>query len=67
MTPGISFEQTLISLPQGCSMLNIKAFQPVVHEKKIFEDLTKFSFILPLIGPLYLNKSESPSFKHVSH
>jgi len=25
-----------ISLPQGCSMLNINAFRPVVHEKKIF-------------------------------
>jgi len=40
-------------------MPNIKAFRPVVHEKMIFEDLTKFS----LLGP----KSESASPKHVSH
>jgi len=47
-------------------MLNINAFRPVVHEKKIFEELSKFSFFCPLLGPkkgqpLYLNKSESPS------
>jgi len=58
-------------LPQGCSMPNIKAFRPVVHEKKIFEDLTKFSLFWPLLGPkrrqlLYLNKSESPSPNHLS-
>jgi len=46
-------------------MPNINAFRPVVHEKKIFEDLSKFSFFCPLLGPkrgqpLYLNKSESP-------
>jgi len=51
-------------------MLNINAFWPVVYEKKIFEDLSKFSLNLPLIGPkrsqsLYLNKSESPSPKYV--
>jgi len=38
----------------------------LVHEKKIFEDLSKFSLFFPLLGPkrgqpLYLNKSESPS------
>jgi len=46
-------------------MLNINAFQLVVHEKKIFQDLSKFSLLCPLLGPkmgqpLYLNKSESP-------
>jgi len=72
MIPGTSFEQTCISLPQVCSMPNIKAFQPVVHEKKMFEDLTKFSLFCPLLGPkggqpLYLNKSEFPYAKHVSY
>jgi len=39
---------------------------PVVHEK-IFEDLSTFSLFCPKRGqPLYLNKSESPSSKHVS-
>jgi len=34
----------------------------VVHEKKIFEDLSNFSLFCPLLGqPLYLKKSESPS------
>jgi len=52
-------------------MLNINAFRLVVHEKKIFQDLSKFSLICPLLGPkrghtLYLNTSESPSSKHVS-
>jgi len=33
----------------------------VIHEKKIFEDLSKFSLFCPKRGqPLYLNKSESP-------
>jgi len=53
-----------ISLPQGCSMPNINAFRPVVYEKKIF---ITFSLFCPNRGqPLYLNKSESPSPKHVS-
>jgi len=52
-------------------MPNINAFRPVVHEK-IFEDLSKFSLFCPLLGPkggqpLYMNKSESPSPKHVSY
>jgi len=52
-------------------MPNIKAFWLVVHEKKIFEDLTKYSVFCPLLGPkrgqpLYLKKSESPSPNHVS-
>jgi len=43
----------------------------VVHEKKIFQDLSRFSLFCPLLGPkrrqpLYLNKSESSSSKHVS-
>jgi len=32
-------------------MLHINAFRLVVHEKKIFEDLSTFSLFLPLIGP----------------
>jgi len=57
ITLGTLFEQTWISFPQGCSMLNIKTFWPVVHEKKIFEDLSNFSLFCPLLGqPLYLNK-----------
>jgi len=53
-------------------MPNIKAFRPEVHEKKIFEDLTIFPLFCPLFGtksgqPLFINKSESPSLKHVSH
>jgi len=48
--PETLFEQTLISLPQGYSMPNIKAFWPVVHGKKIFGDISIF-FILTLIGP----------------
>jgi len=32
-------------------MPNIKAFRPLVHEKKIFEHLTKFSLFCPLLGP----------------
>jgi len=66
MTLGTLYEQILISLPQGHYMPNINAFRPVVHQKKIFEDLSKFSLFFPLLGPkggqpLYLNKSESPS------
>jgi len=53
-------------------MLNINAFQPVVHEKKNFEVLSKLSLFCPLLDakrgqPLYLNKSVSPSPKHVSY
>jgi len=53
-------------------MLNIKAFRPVVHEKKIFEVLTKCSLLCPLLDPkrgqpLYLNKSEFQSPNHISH
>jgi len=38
----------------------------------MFEDLSKFSLFCPLLGPkrgqpLYLNKSEYPSPKHVSY
>jgi len=52
-------------------MLNINAFRPVVHEKKIFQDSSKFSLFCLLFGPksgqpLYLNKCEFPSPKHVS-
>jgi len=53
-------------------MPDINVFWPVVHEKKIFEYLSNISLFCPLLGPkrdqiLYLNKSESPSLKHVSH
>jgi len=59
VSPGTSFD---ISLPQGCSMPNINPFWPMVHEMKIFEDLSKCSLFCPLLGQtLYLNKSESPS------
>jgi len=49
-------------------MLNINAFRLVVHEKKIYQN---FPYFAPYLGPkrgqpLYLNKSESPSAKHVS-
>jgi len=50
MTLGTLFEQTRISLPQGCSMLNVNAFRPVVHEK-IVEDLSKYALFCPLLGP----------------
>jgi len=39
-------------------MLNISAFRPLVHEKKIFEDLSKFSLFCPLLGP-------APLFEHI--
>jgi len=32
-------------------LLNINAFWLVVHEKKIFEDLSKLSLFCPLLGP----------------
>jgi len=53
-------------------MPNINAFWSAVHEKKIFEDLSKVSLFCLLLGPkggqpLYLNKSESPSSNHVSY
>jgi len=53
-------------------MPNINVFRPVIHEKKIFEDLSNFSLFCPLLGvkrgqSLYLNKSESPSPKHFSY
>jgi len=49
-------------------MPNINAFWPVVHEKKIFEDLSKLSLFCPKRGqPLYLNISEFPSPKHDSY
>jgi len=35
-------------------MQNINPFRPVVHEKKFFEDLTKFSLLGPKRGqPLF--------------
>jgi len=71
MTPEALFEQTLISLTQGYSMPNINVFPTSGHEKKIFEDLSKYFLFCPLLDPkrgqpLYLNKSESPYPKHVS-
>jgi len=71
MTLRTLFEQTWVSLPQRCYMLNINVFPLLVHEKKIFEDLSKCSLFCPLLcpkrgQPLYLNKSQSPSPRHVS-
>jgi len=37
-------------------MPNTNAFEHVVHEKKIFKDLSNF----PTFWPLHFNKSESP-------
>jgi len=53
-------------------MPKINPVWPVVHEKKIFKDLSKFSLFCPLLGPkrgqpLDMNKSESPSLNHVFH
>jgi len=39
VTPGTSFEQTLITLPKGCSLSPMNAFRPVVHEMKNFKCL----------------------------
>jgi len=50
MTLGTLFEQTGISLPQGWSMLIINVFLPVVHEKKIFEDLSKCALFCLILG-----------------
>jgi len=57
----VIYEQTWISLPQGYPMPNINAFRPVVHEKKIFEDLSKFSIFCPLLGP----KRGQPLFEQI--
>jgi len=59
MTPGSLFEKTVISLPQGCPMININAFWPVVHEKDIFLRFNKSFLILPQKGP-------APLFEHMS-
>jgi len=53
-------------------MPNIYAFRPVVYEKKIFKDLSKFPLFCPLNGPLRgqpldLNKSESPFPRDISY
>jgi len=58
MTPGTLLEQYLISLPQGFSMLHINAFRPVVHEKKIFEDLQNFPYMY--VAPYWAPKGTSP-------
>jgi len=43
-------------------MQNIKAFQPVVHEKKIFEDLSNLSLFCPLFCSfLWTNLNLHPS------
>jgi len=68
MTLGTLFEQNWILSSKGSFVPNINAFRPVVHEKKIFEYLSKFSLFCPLFGPkrgqpLYLNNlnPHSPS------
>jgi len=48
------------------------AFWPVIHEKTIFEDLSKCSLFCHLLGPkrgqpLYVNIFQLLSFKHVSY
>jgi len=43
-------------------MLNINAYQPVVHEKKIFEDLSKFSLFCPLLGSKW---GQPPLFEQI--
>jgi len=49
-------------------MLNINAFQIVVHEKNVLEVLSKFSLFCPLLGPAPLfEQTESPSPKHISY
>jgi len=71
MTLGTSFEPTWISSPQGCS-LPLPKYQ-CIPASGSWEDLWRFfkiSLFRPLLGPkwgqpLYLNKSESPSPKHV--
>jgi len=51
----------------------INAFRPVVHEKKIFKELSKFPLFCPLNAPplrgqhLDLNKSESPFPRDISY
>jgi len=41
--PGTWFVKNCISLSQGCSMPNIKALRSMIHEKEMFEDLSKVS------------------------
>jgi len=64
MTLGTLFEQIEIPLPNGYFLRNINTFRPVVHENKIFEDLSKFSLLGPKRAPLF----EQIWFpKHVSY
>jgi len=71
MTPETLFEQTLISLPQGYSMLNTKCILAGGSWQEDFWRFIKLFLILPLIGaqkgpaPLF-EQSESPSSKHIS-
>jgi len=51
MILGTLSEQTSISLPQGCCMLNTNAFLLVVHGKKIFDDLPTFPYSAPYWAP----------------
>jgi len=44
-------EQNWIRSLKGWFIPNIIAFRPVVHEKNIFEDLSKLSLFFPLLGP----------------
>jgi len=45
MILGTLFEQTGISLPKGCSILNINAFWLVVLEKKIFKHFPIYYYV----------------------
>jgi len=67
MILGTLYEQTWISLPQ-ISMHSSQWFM----RSRFLKILSKFSLFCPLLGPktghpLYMNKSESPSPKHISY
>jgi len=57
----VLFEQTWILSPKASFIPNINTFQPVVHEKKIFEYLSKFSLFFPLLG----SKRPAPLFEQI--
>jgi len=51
MTLGTLFEQICILSPKGSFIPNINAFCQVVHEKKIFEYVSKFPYFAPYWAP----------------
>jgi len=46
------YEQTLQTMSQGCSMLNIRVFGLPVHEKKIFLNSPNFTLFPPYWVPI---------------